>query len=430
MFTVSILLLLLVGLHAVSPKALYPTTNQRPPDLLSDFQKNNISSSWAPGHPKDWTNKESLKYTFSDGGPQTYTTGGIPAAALTSDERLLVTVNASNHVSVIEIATGTTMAQFTVNTNYSGAPTALRVLVDPQGQYDVLISMDYQEIRRIRLSHNGIQLGAATAYPGGLLSDYSSPSVSHHSRQVLTAVRDLPHYNIYDLDDATVNISLSNQVAYFYDAAFSPDDQYVATRSYSSAGPLGLTRLFNTTTGSLIRDFGNTDSEIIAISPDGNLLAAPYDSEAIRIWDLRNATSGPLTLELPSKIIMPWSALTWSPDGSYLAVGAWGHLFVWKMAPDFQLVQHLQLSNYAYDVKGILWLEGSRRLAYRVFGGLEMYDFDSNLKYRWGFNPLSHWASGSYQQVWTWLVSSQRWIGGLDSDANIRFWEYPASESS
>ncbi|KAF2647376.1 WD40 repeat-like protein [Lophiostoma macrostomum CBS 122681] len=425
MLTVFTLLLLSVGSEAATSKTFNARYPQRPPDLLSDFRKNNISSTWAPGHPKDWTSKDSIKYTFSDGGPQTYTTGAIPVAALSPDERLLVTVNASNHVSVIATTTLMTVAQFTFTSNYAVAPSALRVFVDSRGQYDVLISVDYQEIRRIRLSYNGTQIGTSTTYPGGLLCDYGSPSVSHHSRRVLAAVRNLPHYNIYDLDDATVNISLSNQIDDYFDASFSSDDQYVATRSFSYSGIPGSTKLFNTTTGTLIRDFGDTSSEVISISPDGNLLATSHNSDALQIWDLRNATSEPLTLSLPSKLIRSFTTLVWNTDGSYLSAGAYGNLFIWKTSPTFQLVQHLQLSEDQHDVSQLLWVEVSRRLAYRTFGGLEMYDFDTNLKYRWGFSSLSHWIDGPNHHALTYLARNSEWIGGLDSDANVRIWDYP-----
>ncbi|KAJ4299452.1 hypothetical protein N0V90_004697 [Kalmusia sp. IMI 367209] len=426
MATLSRLVLLSTLLSAVISKALYPQSIQRPPGILHDFQKNNVSTSWAPGHPKEWSEKEALKFQFSDGGPHTYTSGAIPATALSSDEKFLVTVNISNHVSVIDFATGSVVSNPSFTTTYSRESSAVRVLSAPSGGYDVLISMGYQEVQRLRLSAQGKQTGNATIYTGGLLSEFGSSSVSHSGRRFLTVDPNIPQYNIYDLDDTNVHIILKNQNDVYHDGSFSTDDKYVITlsRSYYDTPP--RTKLFDATTGALVRDFGSTSSEYVRLSPDGKLLATTYSWDAVQLWPLTNATSEPITLNLPAHAGRGFSDLQWSPDGEYLAAGIWGQLVVWKIFPSPQVVQSYQQDNDYHDVTALLWLEASKRIAYRTFGGLEIYDFDSNLKYRWGFGANSHWADSVYQKGYTFLSTSKKWIGGLDADAIVRFWEYPA----
>lgn len=415
-------------LSVVSSKALYPQAAQRPPDLLHDFQKDNISVSWAPGHPKEWTDKAALKYQFSDGGPVAYTTGAIPVAALSSDERFLVTVNVSHHVSVLDLARGIRVYDQTLTSSYKDSSVALRVLTSPSG-YDVLVSMSYIEVQRLRLSPEGAPVGNITDYPGGLLFDKGSPSVSPNERRFITAVPDAGQYNIYDLDDPNVRIVIDNQRDDFYDVSFTPDNQYVVARSWSYSGLPGSTKMFEVTSGALVRDFNNTYSETLSISPNGEILATSFDSEALQLWSLRNATIEPVTLKIPARVTVGgFQRLAWSPDSKYLAAGLYNNLVIWEIGSSSRIVQWLQLDanlgNAARDVSGLLWM-GSSRIAYRVFGGLEIYDFKTNLKYRWGFSPYTHWVDGAYAVSMTIWDKSKGWIGGSDADFQVRFWEVP-----
>ncbi|KAL1592004.1 hypothetical protein SLS60_011596 [Paraconiothyrium brasiliense] len=423
--TMSSFVLLLSGLLcAANAEALYPETVLRPPSLLHDFQKNNISTSWAPGHPKEWSDKEALRYEFSDGGPYRYTSGAIFATALSSDEKFLVTVNTSNHVSVVDFATGTQVFDCTLSSTYQAEYRAVRILTGSSG-YDVLVSMNYQEVQKLHLSPQGGYLGNVTVYPGGLLYEKGSPSISHNERLFITAVPTAGQYNIYNLDDPSVHLTLNNQPDDMYDASITPNDAYVVTRSYSYSGMPGSTKMWSATTGALLRDFNNTNSETLAISPDGTLLVTSLSREAVQLWSLTNATAPPTTLPFPEQT-NGVQRLAWSPDGTYLAVGTYKNLLVWKLSPAPTLIQWYQIEANGHDVSGLLWLEDSKRLAYRVFGGLEIYDFESNLKYRWGSSPNSHWVDGAYMVENTILAKGKGWIGGLDGDAKVRFWEVPA----
>ncbi|KAJ4350365.1 uncharacterized protein N0V89_008986 [Didymosphaeria variabile] len=411
--TMFCLILLFSGLLCTATaEALYPEAIQRPPSVLHDFQKNNVSSSWALGHPKEWSDKDALRYEFSDGGPYRYTSGAIFATALSSDERFLVTVNTSNHVSVIDFATGVQVFDRTLSSTYQAAYRAVRVLAGPSG-YEVLASMTYQEVQKLQLSPQGEQIGNVTVYPGGLLYEKGSPSTSHNERLFITAVPTAGQYTIYDLDEPSVHLTLNNQPDDMYDASFTPDDQYVVTRSYSYSGMPGSTRMWDVKTGALVRDFNNTNSETLSISPDGSLLATSLSWEAIQIWSLTNATAPPTTLTFPEKTnINGVQRLAWSPDSTYLAVGTYKNLLVWKLISFPELVQWYQIEANGHDVSGLLWLSGSKRLAYRVFGGLEIYDCETNLKYRWGNSPNSHWVDGAYMVENTILAKGKGWIGG------------------
>jgi hypothetical protein len=201
MMTVSKSWLLSGLLRAASSATLYPqSAAQRLPTLLLDFQKNNVSSSWAPGHPKEWSDKTALKYEFSDGGPFTWTSGAIRAAELTSDEKLLVTINATNHLAVVEFATGTTVSGLTLASTYAYGPSALRVLGNSAGGHDILVSMDYNEVHRLRLTSNGTRIGNTTVYPGGLVWERGSLSISQSGRRFFTVNSTV----LYDLDDGLI----------------------------------------------------------------------------------------------------------------------------------------------------------------------------------------------------------------------------------
>lgn len=413
-------------LDTVGSTTLYPHTAQRPPDLLHDFQKGNISTSWAPGYPKEWSDNKSVAYHFSDGGPYQYTSGAIPVASLSSDEKLLVTLNASRHISVIDFATGTKISHRTLTTTHATDSVALRILTSPSG-YDILVSISYFEVQRLRLSPPGIPTGNVTIYPGGLLFDKGSPSTSHNERYFTTAIPNAGQYHIHDLDDPDANVTIQNHTDDYYDVSFTPDDRHVVARSWSYSGMPGSTKMFDVATGMLVHDFNDTESETLSVSPDGNLLATSLNAEAVQIWLLHNISAQPITLALPARIRAGgFQRFAWSPDSKLLAAGTYNNLVIWKLDPSPEIIQWLQLdSSYTRDVSGLQWL-GTSRIAYRVFGGLELYDFETNLKYRWGFDPYSHWVDGAYVVSSTIWAKGKAWIGGVDADFQVRFWEVPA----
>lgn len=75
------------------------------------------------------------------------------------------------------------------------------------------------------------------------------------------------------------------------------------------------------------------------------------------------------------------------------------------------------------EVRDLIWLDGGKKIAYHNGPSLELYDFEKNLKYRWGPDDLDHYAS---YYLGVFVIKSKGWIGSLDGDQKVRFWPYPA----
>ena len=71
-----------------------------------------------------------------------------------------------------------------------------------------------------------------------------------------------------------------------------------------------------------------------------------------------------------------------------------------------------------------MWIEGGRKFAYRYMGGLEIYDFETNKKYRWAAGEYDHYV-GSGRKVFVLDGGGQKLVGGVDGDQKVRFWKYP-----
>ena len=80
-------------------------------------------------------------------------------------------------------------------------------------------------------------------------------------------------------------------------------------------------------------------------------------------------------------------------------------------------------SSYSL-IEEFMWFEEGKKFAYRYLGGLEVYDFETNLKYRWAAGEYDHCA-GSGRKVFVLDGEGGRLLGGVEEDQKVRFWKYP-----
>jgi WD40 repeat protein/serine/threonine protein kinase len=153
---------------------------------------------------------------------------------------------------------------------------------------------------------------------------------------------------------------------------FSPDGHQLATASRD-----GFVRLWDSSTGSMVRVVGQHDSSCLAIAfhPDGSRLASGGGDHLIKIWD--RATGRLLrTLNGHDRDVY---CVAYSPDGSRLASGdgfpAWeavehlrspGVVNIWNEATGERL---WSLGGHTQNVMGLAFRPDGRRLA-SVSGGI------------------------------------------------------------
>ncbi|KAF2653961.1 hypothetical protein K491DRAFT_694273, partial [Lophiostoma macrostomum CBS 122681] len=148
---------------------------------------------------------------------------------------------------------------------------------------------------------------------------------------------------------------------------------------------------------------------------DPNVHIYPVSSNSSRI------TIGPFNFEKYYEVFN----IEWSPDGKKLAIGTYGQLQVYDVGDSaVKLSQNYTQEDTRQQIKNLLWLEGGKRLTYRVAEqGLGMYDFETNEKFWWGPGDTDHW---DYFTAETLVLLKKGWIGGVESDQTVKFWQYPA----
>lgn len=114
----------------------------------------------------------------------------------------------------------------------------------------------------------------------------------------------------------------------------------------------------------------------------------------------------------------------WSANGKYIAAGGWGQINIHEM-PQGKVLQNWGMEDRkSWEVESLRWLENDKRLVYRTTAGVEMYDFDTNLKYRWGPGNLDHYTPRNSLGA-LFVLQNKRRTGSLESDRNVRLWDYP-----
>lgn len=110
-----------------------------------------------------------------------------------------------------------------------------------------------------------------------------------------------------------------------YSVAFSPDHTLVAT------GDDAFIQVWKISDGALIDHFENGETQTLAFSPDGKVIAAGTILNGLRLWDL--ATKKVITLGHKESIHNESVySLAFSPNGKLLAVGTSDRVEVWDVA--------------------------------------------------------------------------------------------------
>jgi WD40 repeat protein len=384
--------------------------------LTSDFQKNNVSAQWADGYPKQW-GTEAKKYVF----PIPIDSYSSFAAAVTADEKYLAIFNDTD-AKIINLDTGSIISTFDLPNPGDEIYAVFRPIEG--GLYDLLISTwnytsNAQITAQIRVSTSGVPAGTQRLYSGGFGSFVNGLDVlSTDEKRMITADGTLIY--VYDLDNPDSGLTLSGHVNSIMSQVFSPNGKYISSASWD-----GTMKLWNATTGELIQSFQTGGQNwLTRFSPDNAyVLLAIGNGQGVKptvhIYSMNDLNAQPIIIGPDVNWIR---AAEWSPDGDSLAIGGYGEILIYSISQKKIIQTWLMEDRQTWEAHDLTWLEDGKRLAYRITGGLELYDFETNLKYRWGPGDLDHYQYGSRG---TFVLKNRGWIGGVDSDEKARFWQYP-----
>ncbi|CAI6336171.1 unnamed protein product [Periconia digitata] len=401
-----LLFLAFTGLIQAAPREIISinTDSGLIPKLSSDFNKNNVSSQWAPGFPKEW-GAEDFRLQFSEPDPE-----GTFSAAVSSDEKYLVMVNGT-HVTFVDIdtkATATTLG-WELPEGYMASDLTLRNV--PQGGYDVLVNFIRRQYdtpvrsARIRLSADFERVGSQVTYTGGF------GAISKQGKYAT-----LSGY-IYELDNASNSTVILDQTITMYSVSFSSNGDKLSSVEWNAQ----TADIWNTTTGKRIYDIPPTKAQnwVTRISPDGMYVAYGLGSgkNIVQLWTLSNFTKSEITG------FRNWPRhLEWSPDNKYLAVGDYGRVQVWKL-PEFKLVQTWMVENYdpigVYENTGFAWLDGGKKFSFRYNLSSYLYDLEENTKWAVSPSTMDHtWGEESL-----FYLKSKGMLATVNGDSRVRFWK-------
>ncbi|KAI0398896.1 WD40-repeat-containing domain protein [Xylaria palmicola] len=396
------------GVRGVAAPAI-PTST-----LISDFKKDNVSSRWAEGHPKVW-GAEKMKYE------------GPSVVDVSTDEKFVALASGPN-LTIRDLSTNKLVSSMKVD--FQGDAHSIAILSGQNGGYDVFLSLynysTHDTITGLHLSPEGTIVGGQTQYLGTFSSfDGRRGPFSPDGQRFLVQTGTSPWSGltiIYDIDKPDSNITLAGHTDSIMSSAFSPDGKYVSTAAWDGYG-----KVWDASTGELIHSFGPTGGQnwITNFSPDGKyvLMTSAGRSPAVNIWPVANMSSEPIVFKNFSDWIRTAS---WTSDSKLLAVGSYGVIQVISV-PDQKVIQRWESEDrYGYESWNLFWIESESglKLAYRVTAGLEVYDFEANLKYRWGPDDYAQYDGGGSGDE-TSVIKSKGWIGGIDADQSVRFYEFP-----
>ncbi|MCJ1304193.1 hypothetical protein MMC08_007005 [Hypocenomyce scalaris] len=277
---------------------------------------------------------------------------------------------------------------------------------------------------------------------GRLNGSFQSEIFSHDGKYMIFQPGPRPKSNsvapwnidVWDISAKKARFSLLGHTDAVMWTGFSPDDKRIGTVSWDKTF-----RIWDAENGSLQYTFTSDGQNWTGrFSPDSQYFAGTTGSGDAFVWDL---TDGAEIARLKSDTSggQRWTrALSWSCDGKQLAVGGrgLGLLAIFDVATG-EVVQERMLSakNCPKEsqsrvpsfltISGARYLPGGKKIAYKTSGdnGLELYDFEENLKWRFAPDRKQNVVGGGG----FFLLPKQGLIASVDGDA-IRFWKLSSGD--
>jgi WD40 repeat protein len=244
----------------------------------------------------------------------------------------------------------------------------------------------------------------------------SSMAWSPDSNRLAVAINDPHNFLVFDTNTGTELFTLETHGEYALD--WSPDGKMLLSGSED-----GMTRLWDATNGTLLRELPGQTLDVVAarFSPDGTRVATASRDGTVIIRDTANGnllfTFGEVSVTEINREeevqYESWLGLAWSPDGTQLASGtAEGTVEVWDTTSGEKILDLMGHTGFITNVK---WSSDGRYLATNSMDySIRLWEAASGkqilvLNGRWwtlDFSPDGKYLTSSYGNLRLWDLST------------------------
>lgn len=237
----------------------------------------------------------------------------------------------------------------------------------------------------------------------------------------------------YDLATEKEKFHMEGHMDSIMWTGFSPNGKMIASSAWDS-----MLKVYSATDGTLLRDYGKTGGQnwAAAFSPDSKFIAVGSGSGSVFLWEVDDPQAFPFKIDgFPGWI----RSLSWSPDSQLLAAGSMGGKLVvfnpYTRSNEQVWEIDMEESGLGYVEIGDIKFLAPRKdehaagqgnvLAFDTgSAGLLVYDFSSNTKCYWGPREQDPWSPGYWDDT-IMTIAKKKWIGNIDQDGAMRFWDLP-----
>lgn len=419
-------------LSSSAPSHRAETQDSHVPDdnLESDFNKDGKDASYAKGFPLQWGEEF---WKFSTHGDAL--AGGVTSGSATPDENFLA---CSTGQSICIFALDDYSLSCVLKSEFGEVKRVEFAPFPTGGKGGYVLASDVQDdlgsgdqqVQIWFLDGECKEKGDGVKVDGHLAT-FSSTSFSHDGKKLLylsDAHDDFgAHAQVTALDVKTgkKEFSMQGHIRPIMSVGFSPNDKLIVSNAWD-----GFAKLYDVKDGKHVRDLGPTGGQNWAcdFSPNSENLALSRGSglPITFVWRPGDPQSFPIALQGTSG----WQrVISWSPDGSRLAIGAEDGRLVVYDASAMGLEQVWQLGEmderWIREVTNAKWLDNSKRLMFTPMdGSVQMYDFETNKKWKWAAGEKDEWRFGAWFNTLV-VLEGRRLFGSKDQDGTYRIWKLP-----
>lgn len=240
----------------------------------------------------------------------------VSSAAFSPDSKLVVTASADNTARVWEAGSGKNVADLRGHGSRVNS-----AAFSPDGKF-ILTASEDRTARLWEFNREQNVVPVLSGHLRGVSSAVFDPDVE--KRAVVTASSD-GTARLWDVRRGTTFRYLTGHMGRVYNAAFSPNGEYVVTASAD-----GVARTWNAGTGKTITELRGHRGPIYkaVFSPDNRFIATTGADRTVRFWDTNTGTPHKVISDLKYEVY----SVAYSPDGKSIIAACDDNVArIWKV---------------------------------------------------------------------------------------------------